>query len=137
MSGFFAKYKEIIAVVIGLLIAFISGYWLCADRHRNENVYNHTDRTVERVEESLQRANSRIESAKESNRNAETAAGKAVNAITASRSSADEMSTGITEVGRAVDRCAERGQRIKELIEYIERADKQRTQDTPPATMAK
>ena len=115
----------IIAVIVVAVLA-IAG-WLYHDARRNEAVYSDTDIIVDGIDQRIKDAGKRIDAVTESVQQTEKAITDASSRIDRSKESAGEIEVGITECQNRLDRLTQRQGRIRNIIEEVERINRQGT----------
>lgn len=125
----------LIAFIVVVILA-IAG-WLCYDARRNDAVYRDTDIIVDGIDQRLKDAGKRIDAVAGSVQQTEKAITDASSRIDRSKESAGEIEVGITECQNRLDSLTQRQGRIRNIIDEVERINRQRTQDSQKANLAK
>ena len=123
--------------LIAVVVVVILTGWLCYDARRNDAVYSDTDIIVDGIDQRLKDAGKRIDSITGSVQQTEKAITDASSRIDRSKESAGEIEVGITECQNRLDRLTQRQGRIRNIIDEVERINRQRAQDSQKANMAK
>lgn len=124
----------IVAVVI---VVCIAATWLYHDYHRNDGLHHDTDNAVERIEERIKSIEQRIDRIQERNTAIEKAVQRIGGTINAGRENAVTVADGIERADKRLDGIIQRQGRIENILNDIETANRQRTQSSPQADMAK
>lgn len=122
------KIKEFLAenrliLVIGILLLVLI-CWLHADAHRNDEVYNDTDKSVERIEERMSAIESRLDTMSDRLKETQKTVERVGIGISRSTGYAIEIDEGIGRTESRLDNAVKRSERIQNLISDIERTNK-------------
>ena len=135
-NGFYEENKDYVHSFIIVLVVCLVGIWLVYDYSRNEPTYNDTDNTMERIEERIQGIERRIDRIQERNSAIEKAVERIGVTITAGRENAVTVADGIERADKRLDGIIQRQGRIENIINDIETANRQRTQNSPQTNLA-
>ena len=129
------------AVIIAVCIA---GIWFMRDAARNEELYDSTDRTVERIEAANQHVRDEITGSTGAVANAETSVRRTEDLITAGAGTvaagtdrSEEIADGIARCEDALTECRQSLGRVRNIIEDIENANRKGKAGAPSAAVAK
>ena len=127
------KIKEFIAenrliLVIGFCLLLLI-CWLHHDAHRNEPVYNDTDKSVERIEERMSAIESRLDTMSDRLTETQKTVERVGIGISRSTGYAIEIDEGIGRTESRLDNAVKRSERIQSLIADIEKSDRERTKN--------
>ena len=137
LCEFFRENKVVIVVFIAIVISCVAGAWLAYDYGRNEPVYHHTDDTMGNVDKRIESIEQRIDSLQSRVSKAEKTVSGTVVTIRQSRENAVTVADGISAAEERLDGIIQRQGRIENIIADIENANRQRTQGSQAANMAK
>ena len=136
-DGFYEENKDYVHSFIIVLVVCLVGIWLVYDYSRNEPTYNDTDNTMDRIEERIdgieQRLNTMSKRLEQTQKTVESIGGR----VNTSTGLAKEIESGIGTTSERLDSAVQRSGRIQNLIDEIERSNRQRTQGSSPPDMAK
>lgn len=121
---------------IGVFIVFLICSWVLYDAERNDAVYSDTDIIVDGIDQRLKDAGKRIDAVAGSVQQTEKAITDASSRIDRSKESAGEIEVGITECQNRLDSLTQRQGRIRNIIDEVERINRQRAQDSQKANLA-
>ena len=121
--------------VIALVCLF--GTWFCHDYFRNEPIHSDTDSTMVRMEERIDGLERRLDSVSARIDKAQEAVNGISTAVTAGRENAEVIAGGIDSLEKRIDACVQRGGRLANLAEEIERANRERAESTAAPALAK
>lgn len=114
-------------IVIGIVC--ILGVWICHDIFRNEPVYTNTDDTVGKLEERINNLESRLDTVSARIDKAQETVHGITAAVAAGRENAETIAGGIDGIEKRLDDCIQRSGRIANIIEDVERSNKQRAKN--------
>ena len=137
MHEFYKDNKQYCICFAVIVLCCLVGAWLVYDEARNEHLQINTDHTMADINQRIDSAGNRIESAAAGIAEAEKAVGSAAAGIAKSERAAGEISAGIAECQELVDRCVQRAGRIQNIIADVEAINRQRAAGASPATLAK
>ena len=123
IKEFYEENKSYTIAFIVLAIVCLAGVWLVHDYTRNEPDYNNTDRTVDELEKRLDNIESRVtimQGRLDETQKTVTGISKRVER---SRENAQTVAAGIGTAETRLDEAIQRGGRIQNLIDEIERAN--------------
>ena len=123
MHEFYKDNKQYCICLAVIVLCCLVGAWLVYDEARNEHLQINTGHTMADINQRIDSAGNRIESA---------AAG-----IAKSERAAAEISNGIEQCQAILDGCIQRAGRIKNIIADVEAINRQGTADAPAADLAK
>lgn len=122
--------------LIAFVVIIILAGWLCYDARRNDAIYSDTDIIVDGIDQRLKDAGKRIDAVTGSVQQTEKAITDASSRIDRSKESAGEIEVGITECQNRLDSLTQRQGRIRNIIDEVERINRQRAQDSQKANLA-
>lgn len=105
-----------IAAIVALCAAC---YWLGGRNAPAADVYNNTDRTLERAKEQQQRISDEIAGSRAAIIDAANANERATDAVSRSQSAAQEIAGSIDAIRRKVEECRKLAERNAELINEL------------------
>ena len=123
IKEFYEENKSYTIAFIVLAIVCLAGVWLVHDHTSNEPVYNDTDRTMDKLEKRLDNIESRVtimQGRLDETQKTVTGISKRVER---SRENAQTVAAGIGTAETRLDEAIQRGGRIQNLIDEIERAN--------------
>ena len=124
-NGFYEENKDYVHAFIIVMVLCLAGVWLCYDNARNRPVYQDTDNTMDRIEERInsieQRADTMSKRLPQTQKTVESISGR----VDTSTGLAKEIESGIGTTSERLDSAVQRAGRIQNLIDEIERSDRQ------------
>jgi len=137
IKDFYEDNKSYCISTIILLALCLLGAWLCYDYFRNEPIHTDTDSTVERMEERIDSLEQRLDSVSERIDKAQETVNGISTTVTAGRENAERIEAGIDGLEKRIDACVQRGGRLANLTEEIERANRERAESAAAPALAK
>lgn len=137
MHEFYKDNKQYCICLAVIVLCCLVGAWLVYDEARNEHLQINTGHTMADINQRIDSAGNRIESAAAGISEAEKAVGSAAAGIAKSERAAAEISNGIEQCQAILDGCIQRAGRIKNIIADVEAINRQGTADAPAADLAK
>lgn len=135
-NGFYEENKDYVHAFIVVMAVCLVGVWLCYDQYRNEPVYNDTDSTMADIDKRIESIEQRLNRIQERNTAIEKAVERIGVTITAGRENAVTVADGIERADKRLDGIIQRQGRIENIINDIETANRQRTQNSPQTNLA-
>ena len=126
---FLRKNKDYCIAFIVIDVVFITGTWFLLDAERNKPVHNNTDNSVERLEERVNSLEQRLNSVSARIDKAQETVSGISATVTASRENAETIAGGIDGIEKRIDSCIQRSGKLANILEDIERTNKQRTKN--------
>ncbi len=123
-DGFYEENKDYIRAFIVVFVLCLAGVWLVRDYHRNEPVYNNTDKSMADVDQRIESIEQRIDSLQKRVDKAEKTVSGTIVTIRDSRENAVTVADGITDAEKRLDSIIQRQGRIENIISDIETANK-------------
>ena len=122
------KIKDFVAenrvVLLICIVLFLLICWLHTDSHRNDEQYNNTDNTVERLEERINVVEQRIGTMQDRLDKAEKTVSGTIVTIRDSRENAVTVASGIEGAEKRLDALIQRQGKIENIIRDIEAANR-------------
>ena len=124
-NGFYEENKDYVHAFIIVMVLCLAGVWLCYDNARNRPVYQDTDNTMDRIEERINSIEQRVDTMSkrlpQTQKTVESISGR----VDTSTGLAKEIESGIGTTSERLDSAVQRAGRIQNLIDEIERSDRQ------------
>lgn len=136
-DGFYEENKDYVHAFIVVVVVCLVGIWLVYDHYRNEPIYNDTDNTMDRIEERINSIEQRVDTMSkrlaETQKTVESISGR----VNTSTGLAKEIESGIGATSERLDSAVQRAGRIQNLVDEIERSNRQRKVHPQETDMAK
>ena len=121
-------------LVVGLVVLFA---WICHDLGRNKPIYTSTDSNMADVERRIDRIESRLTTLQGRIEQSEKTISGIADGIGKSTSLAESVATGIQGTEDRIDEAIQRSGRIANIIAEVEAINRQGTQGSQTAGVAK